>query len=55
MGRIRERCFGVAPTAAEISRGIRRYLLRHVLRDRMHRLKLTASGTFRRHRLVTTD
>jgi GT2 family glycosyltransferase len=47
MRRIRERCFGVAPTAREISRGIRPYLLRHILRDRMHRLQQAVSRTFR--------
>ena len=46
MHRIRERCFGVVPTAEEISRGIRPYLLRHVLRDRVHRLQQAASRTF---------
>ena len=55
MHRIRERCFGAAPTAQEISRGIRPYLLRHIARDRMHRLRQTASRMFRFHFLSAAD
>ena len=47
MQRLRLRSLGRTPTPREISLGARRYLLRHVARDRAYRLSAAASGAWR--------